>query len=57
MRAAALIDADPTDAADLVGIDSLLTAAEIALHNEVRAFVNTTIKPTVPGGTRRRSFR
>jgi hypothetical protein len=36
MRAAALIDADPTDAADLVGIDSRLTATEIALRPRER---------------------
>jgi glutaryl-CoA dehydrogenase len=44
---AELTDAELTDAADLVGIDSLLTEAEIALRSEVRAFVNTTIKPNI----------
>lgn len=40
-------ETDLTDDADLVGIDSLLTETEIALRNEVRAFVNTTIKPNI----------
>ncbi|WP_104131825.1 acyl-CoA dehydrogenase family protein [Cryobacterium sp. M91] len=44
-----LIDTDLTDAADLVGIDSLLTETEITLRNAVRAFVNTTIKPNIAG--------
>ncbi|TFD20449.1 acyl-CoA dehydrogenase family protein [Cryobacterium sp. TMS1-13-1] len=43
------IDTDLTDAADLVGIDSLLTEPEIALRNAVRVFVNTTIKPNIAG--------
>ena len=52
MTAAALLDADLTDAdltdaVDLVGIDSLLTETEIALRNDVRAFVKTTIKPNI----------
>ncbi|TFD64363.1 acyl-CoA dehydrogenase family protein [Cryobacterium ruanii] len=45
----ALLDTDLTDAADLVGIDSLLTETEIALRGEVRAFVNTIIKPNIAG--------
>jgi len=49
MPAAALLENDLSDAADLVGIDSLLTEPEIALRNEVRAFVNTTIKPNIAG--------
>ena len=44
-----LIETDLTDAADLVGVDSLLTEAEIALRGEVRAFVNMTIKPNIAG--------
>ncbi|TFD50848.1 acyl-CoA dehydrogenase [Cryobacterium sp. Hh7] len=44
-----LIDTELTDAADLVGIDSLLTETEITLRNAVRAFVNTTIKPNIAG--------
>jgi glutaryl-CoA dehydrogenase len=44
-----LIDTDLTDAADLVGIDSLLTETEITLRNAVRSFVNTTIKPNIAG--------
>ena len=44
-----LIITDLTDAADLVGIDSLLTETEITLRNAVRAFVNTTIKPNIAG--------
>ncbi|GEP26121.1 MULTISPECIES: acyl-CoA dehydrogenase family protein [Cryobacterium] len=44
-----LIDTDLTDAADLVGIDSLLTETEITLRIAVRAFVNTTIKPNIAG--------
>jgi len=38
---------DRTDAADLVGIDALLTETEIALRNDVRAFVNASIKPNI----------
>ena len=49
MPAAALLENALSDAADLVGIDSLLTETEIALRNEVRAFVNTTIKPNIAG--------
>ncbi len=38
---------DPTDAADLIGIDSLLSAGEIALREKVRAFVNAEIRPNI----------
>ncbi|MBG6214462.1 glutaryl-CoA dehydrogenase [Cryobacterium sp. CAN_C3] len=53
---AELTEIDPTDAADLVGIDSLLTETEIALRNDVRAFVNTTIKPNIAGWYERAAF-
>ncbi|WP_104135925.1 MULTISPECIES: acyl-CoA dehydrogenase family protein [unclassified Cryobacterium] len=42
-----LNETDLTDAADLVGIDSLLSETEIALRGKVRAFVNMTIKPNI----------
>lgn len=36
-----------TDSSDLIGIDSLLSTEEIALRAEVRAFVDTRIKPNI----------
>jgi glutaryl-CoA dehydrogenase len=38
---------DPTDAADLIGIDSLLSPAEVAFRGEVRAFVDAEIRPHI----------
>lgn len=35
------------DTSDLIGIDSLLTATEIALRDDVRSFVDTAIKPNI----------
>ena len=35
------------DTSDLIGIESLLTADEIALRNDVRSFVDTAIKPNI----------
>lgn len=35
------------DPADLINFDSLLSAEEIALRNQVRGFVNETIKPNI----------
>lgn len=37
------------DTSDLIGIDSLLSTEEIALRAEVRAFVDTRIKPHIAG--------
>ena len=37
------------DTSDLIGIDSLLSTEEIALRAEVRAFVDTMIKPNIAG--------
>ncbi|MHA7264538.1 acyl-CoA dehydrogenase family protein [Arthrobacter sp. TMN-37] len=38
---------DSTDAADLLGIDSLLSPAEVALRGRVRAFVDAEIRPNI----------
>ena len=35
--------------ADLINLDSLLSDAELALRNDVRAFVDTAIKPNIAG--------
>ena len=37
------------DTSDLIGIDSLLSTEEIALRAEVRAFVDTAIRPHIAG--------
>ena len=37
------------DTSDLIGIESLLTDTEIALRDEVRSFVDSSIKPYVAG--------
>ncbi len=44
---AGIVAAPPIDTSDLIDIDSLLTAEEVALRASVRAFVDSTIRPNI----------
>ena len=46
---AGIVGAPPIDTSDLIDIDSLLTAEEVALRASVRAFVDSTIRPNIAG--------
>ncbi|TFC07726.1 acyl-CoA dehydrogenase family protein [Cryobacterium mannosilyticum] len=46
---AGIVAAPPIDTSDLIDIDSLLTAEEVALRASVRAFVDSTIRPNIAG--------
>lgn len=46
---AGIVAAPPIDTSDLIDIESLLTAEEVALRASVRAFVDSTIRPNIAG--------
>ncbi|WP_346957958.1 acyl-CoA dehydrogenase family protein [uncultured Arthrobacter sp.] len=45
-----------TDTSDLIGIDTLLTAEEVAVREKVRGFVDTAIKPNIADWYERAEF-
>ncbi|TFC49253.1 acyl-CoA dehydrogenase [Cryobacterium sp. TMT1-21] len=46
---AGIVAAPQIDTSDLIDIESLLTADEVALRDSVRAFVDSTIRPNIAG--------